>query len=66
MVKLSSGFVDGRERQSMVVLSPTDDAFKIYLKDGYLEQERNPYQLMGQLAEWSGINEYNNSVCSST
>ncbi|MBE3042388.1 hypothetical protein IMZ48_07370 [Candidatus Bathyarchaeota archaeon] len=50
----------------MVVLSPTDDAFKIYLKDGYLEQERNPYQLMGQLAEWSGINEYNNSVCSST
>lgn len=61
-IKLGSGYVNGRERPGKIVLSPTGDAFKIYLKDGYLQQEKNPYELVEQLAEWTGIHEYNHGV----
>lgn len=57
-VKLGSNFVEGRERPGKVVLSPGGDSFKIYLKEKYLEQEKNPYELVEQLAEWTGIKEY--------
>lgn len=42
MVKLGNKEVEGRQRPGNVVLSPEEEGRKIYLKDQYLELERNP------------------------
>jgi len=56
-VKLGAQWIEGRERPGKVVLSPTGDSLKIYLKHQYLANEKNPYELTEQLAQWTGIHE---------
>jgi hypothetical protein len=60
LVKLGNKEVEGRQRPGNVVLSPEEESLKIYLKDQYLELERNPCELVEKLASFTGINERKN------
>lgn len=55
-VKLGGQWVEGRQRPGHVVLTPTDDTLNIYLKRHYLPNT-NPYELVEQLAQLTGIHE---------
>ena len=57
LVKLGDKEVEGRQRPGNVVLSPEEESLKIYLKDQYLELERNPCELVEKLASFTGIDE---------
>jgi hypothetical protein len=57
LVKLGNKEVEGRQRPENVVLSPEEEGLKIYLKDQYLELERNPCKLVEKLASFTGIDE---------
>jgi hypothetical protein len=59
-VKLGSDWIEGREREGNVVLTPSASSLQIHLKEGYLEKIRNPDELVKQLAELTGINERQN------
>jgi hypothetical protein len=60
LVKLGNKEVEGRQRPGNVVLSPEEESLKIYLKDQYLELERNPCELVEKLASFTGIDERKN------
>jgi hypothetical protein len=60
LVKFSNKEVEGRQRPGNVVLSPEEESLKIYLKDQYLELERNPCELVEKLASFTGIDERKN------
>ena len=55
VLKSSSGTVESRECQGNVALTPHDEGLKIFLREGYLETERNPGELVRNLATFSGI-----------
>lgn len=57
LVKFNKKEVEGRRRPGKVVLSPEDESLKIYLKEQYLEVERNPCELVEKLASFTGIDE---------
>jgi len=52
--------IEGRQRRGNVVLTPEDDGLKIYLRQGYLETERNWDELVEKLASFAGIDSRNN------
>jgi hypothetical protein len=60
LVKLGKKEVEGRQRPGNVVLTPEEESLKIYLKDQYLELERNPWELVEKLASFTGINNRKN------
>lgn len=55
LVKCSSKLIESRECPGNVVLTPQDDGLNIYLREGYLEQETNPDELVRNLAAFTGI-----------
>jgi hypothetical protein len=59
LVKLGNKEAEGRQQSGNVVLSPEEESLKIYLKDQYLELERNPCELVEKLASFTGIDERN-------
>ena len=55
LVTIGNKEVEGRQQPGSVVLSPEEDGCKIYLKEKYLEQERNPWELVQKLASFASI-----------
>lgn len=60
LVKMGDKEVEGRQQPGNVVLSPEEESLKIYLKDQYLEVERNPCELVEKLASFTSIGERKN------
>jgi hypothetical protein len=54
-VKYQNMDFEGIEHPGFVVLAPDDETLKVYLKDGYFENERNPLELVEKLAAFTGI-----------
>jgi hypothetical protein len=59
-VQIGNKEVEGRQTPGNVVLSPEEDGIKIYLRDQYLELERNPSELVDKLGFFTGISERKN------
>jgi len=55
VLKCSGETVESRECQGNVALTPHDDGLKIFLREGYLDTERNPGELVRNLATFSAI-----------
>lgn len=60
IVKVGTEDVEGREQPGSVVLSADEESLKIFVKEQYLERERNPCELVQKLAFFTGINERKN------
>jgi len=56
-VKIGNKEFEGRQTPGNVVLSPEEDSIKIYLREQYLELERNPSELVDKLGFFTRIGE---------
>jgi hypothetical protein len=54
-VKIGNKEFEGRQTPGNVVLSPEEDSIKIYLREQYLELERNPSELVDKLGFFTRI-----------